>query len=196
MNTLARALVPMGSILLAACAHEREFRVAYVGSEGSAQIAGDDDAGPSPAARPVVAAGNTLLGPAGTTWARGGATRRVVNGSVTSVLPATNQTLVKLATGATVLLNGAGGTLGDLVSIDLGANRVVGGSRPLIGSTVLGGSGPLAKITAAPVQTVGKLVNLSPSTGTSAVTNVIAPVRATTSTVTSILTKPLTKGCC
>ena len=202
MTSKLKLIIPLGSVLLAACAHEREFRVAYVGSEGSVELGGDqggDSAGAGAMTPPIVAAGNSALGPAGAVLTRGGQ-RGVVNGSVTSVLPSTNQTLVQLANGATVLLNGSGAALGDLVAIDLGAGRVVGGSTSLIGTNVLNRSASAGQLTAplttTPLRTVGNLVNLRSGAGTNAVTSVTAPVRSTTGTVTSILTKPLSGGCC
>lgn len=204
MTSKLKLIIPLGSVLLAACAHEREFRVAYVGSEGSVELGGDqggNSAGGGAVTPPIVAAGNSALGPAGAVLTRSGAGQRgVVNGSVTSVLPSTNQTLVQLANGATVLLNGSGAALGDLVAIDLGAGRVVGGSTPLLGTNVLNRSASVGSLTrpltTAPLRTVGNLVNLRSGAGTNAVTSIIAPVRSTTSTVTSILTKPLSGGCC
>ena len=189
--------VALGAALLAACAHEREFRVAYVGSEGSAEIGGDDgDSSRGMVPPPIVATGNAGLGAAGAVLNGGRAQGRVVNGSVTSVLPSTNQTLVQLTSGATVLLNGTGAALGDLVAIDLGAGRVVGGSTPLVGTTILNRSGVIGQVAGAPLQTVGNLVNLRSGAGTNAVTSVTAPVGSTTGTVTSILNKTLSKGCC
>lgn len=196
MITRLGVIVPLGAILLTACAHDREFRVAYVGSEGSAQVGGDEGSGSS-ASPPIVAAGNSALGPAGAVLARGGAGQRgVVNGSVASVLPSTNQTLVQLANGGAVLLNGTGAALGDLVAIDLGAGRVVGGASPLVGTNVLNRTGPVGQVVGAPLQNVGKLVNLRSGAGTNAVTTVTAPVRSTVRTVTGILAKPLSGGCC
>lgn len=191
MNTMPwLAMLPFGAMLLGGCAHEREFRVAYVGSEGSAQIAGDEGGASGSSSAPVVAAGNAMLGPAGRVLTPGGSSSpALVRGSVTSVLTSTNQTLVQLTNGATVLLNGTGATLGDLVAIDLSAGRVVGGSTSLVGTTVLNTTGTLGKVTATPLQTAGKLVNAGTRVGTSAVTSVTAPVRSTTSTVTSLLTK-------
>ena len=192
-STYKLFLVPLGAMLLGACAHEREFRVAYVGSEGSAQIGGDEGSGAGGTTPPpIVAAGNAGLGSAGAVVT--GA--RVVNGSVTSVLPSTNQTLVQLTNGATVLINGTGATLGDLVAIDLGAGRVIGGSAPLAGTTILNRTGAIGQVAGTPLSTAGNLVNLRSGAGTNAVTSIAAPVRSTTGTVSSTLTHTLTKGCC
>jgi hypothetical protein len=143
-----------------------------------------------------VAAGNASLGSAGAILTRGRTQGGVVKGSVTSVLPSTNQTLVQLTNGATVLISGTGATLGDLVAIDLGAGRVVGGSAPLVGTTILNRTGTIGQVASTPLQTVGNLVNLRSGAGTNAVTSVTAPVRSTTGTVSSILNKTLAKGCC
>ena len=195
MKTKFKLMAPFGAAFLVACAHEREFRVAYVGSEGSVEIGGDE--GGNSATPPIVAAGNAPLGPVGSAVA-GGATgqRGIVNGSVTSVLPSTNQTLVQLSDGATVLINGTGGALGDLVAIDLGAGRVVGGATSLLGTSVMNRSAPVGQLTGSTLGNAGKLVNLPSGAGASAVTSVTAPVRSATGGVTNILTKPLGGGCC
>ena len=164
-------LATAAALVLPACAHEREFRVAYVGSEGSAQIAGDDAGESGQQSPPVVAAGNALLGPTGGPLGSS-VSPSLSNGTVTTILPSTQQTLVQLTNGTTVLLNG------------------VGGSTPLVGTNVLNATNTLGQVVNAPLSSVGALV--SPVTGTSAVTN----VTGTTTTVTNILTRPLSGICC
>ena len=130
----------------------------------------------------IVASGNVLIGAAsqysqltgsvnGTVPAGG-----VVNGSVSAILHTTGHTLVQLGTGTSVLLNGTGGRLGDVVSIDFGRGQVVGGPTPLIGVNVLAAnpvSGSLATVnTASGNQLVGVTV-LNPSTGSGS--TVLAP---------------------
>ena len=175
MRTASRtAFVSLAALVLAACAHEREFRVAYVGSEGSAQIAGDDDTGEAGRhSPPVVAAGNALLGPPSGFTGVGGNQPGNSGGTVTTILPSTNQTLVQLTNGTVVLLNG------------------VGGSTPLVGTTVANTTNTVGQLAKVPLGTTGTL--LGPVTGTSAVTNVTGPA---TTTVTNILTQPLLGGCC
>ncbi len=86
----------------------------------------------------IVASGNVLLGPAGIVHAGGAVSTAagVVNGTVSAVLQTTSQTVVQMADGASVLVNGVGGSLGETVSIDVAQGQVVGGSRSLVGNTV------------------------------------------------------------
>ena len=58
-----------------------------------------------------------------------------LTGKVTAVLRRSGQTLVDLGNGRSVVLNKAGGAVGQLVSIDVGSGRVVGGSA---GSSLIG----------------------------------------------------------
>ena len=195
-------IFPVLLLLLAGCAHEREFRVAHVGSEGSVELAGDEASSDGrQAASGIVASGNILLGPAGRSAARGVSSGRpAINGTVTSVLTSTNQTLVQMTDGTLVLLNGVGGTLGDVVAIDPAVGRIVGSSGSLVGlnATGPGGAAALSNIPVAGViaTQAGNLVNLDSSSGTKAVTGVTSPVRSTTGTVTNILRTPLGGSCC
>jgi hypothetical protein len=136
------ALCSIVAIASAGCSSHREFRVASIGSDGSFEIAGDeDDSNTQSQARtrsrraPLVTSGNVLMG-SGT----GVLNAQLANGTVTGVLGRSGQTVVGLVNGTTVVLNGSGGSLGDLVSIDLGAGQVVGGPSSLVGVSVLASS--------------------------------------------------------
>jgi hypothetical protein len=124
----------------AGCSSHREFRVASIGSDGSFEIAGDEDASgaeaPAPTRSrraPLVTSGNVLMGSGS-----GVVNATIASGTITGVLGPSGQTVVGLVNGTTVVLNGSGGSLGDLVSLDLGAGQVVGGPSSLVGVNVLG----------------------------------------------------------
>jgi hypothetical protein len=120
-----------------------------VGSPGGAPGVGSSPTGTSaPPAPLIVASGNVLLGSAGqiTTGGPVTAAAGVVNGTVSGVLLTTSQTVVRLADGPSVLVDGVGATLGDLVSIDLGQGQVVGGAKSLVGNTVPGVSATAGKV--------------------------------------------------
>lgn len=193
---------------LSACDAQRQFRVASVGSEGSFEVAGDstDDHSltgtPASSAPLIVASGNAMIGRAG--QLRGGAgltstTGGVAAGTVQTVLASTGQTLVGLTNGTSLVLNGAGGAVGDLVSVDLGTGRVLQGPAKLVGSTAIGqvtggalngsllaGSG----LNASPVTSALKNTRV---TGTSGI--VATPGKVTT-TVTKTVGGTLGALCC
>lgn len=127
------------TVTLAACSTEHEFRVGAVGDESAQPTSDAAIAGSAPF---LVVAGNILLGPASQlALATGpGTNSGVVDGSVSAVLLTTGQTLITLSDGASLLVNSTSGTLGDLVSVDLGSGQIVGGSTSLIGADVLGTS--------------------------------------------------------
>ena len=192
MLPTARALV-MGSLVLLAlggCSTTHEFRVAAVGdsSEAASETAdGGTSSGPL-----IVAAGNALLGPAGQLANAPGVAGGTgpVDGTVSAILLTTDQTLVQLSNGSTLLLNGLGGTLGDTVSVDLASGRVVGGPGSLVGTNVLttGSAGG---------QLLSGTVGGNSLVGRSGVTRApTAPVRSGTSTVTGIVNPLLGPGCC
>lgn len=143
MKTIVIGLLAVAALSASGCARHREFRVAYVGSEPSAAA---DPAAPvenSPllpvSATPlIVASGNALLGPASQLVASTTAlpTVGVVDGTVSSVLLTTDQTLVQLTSGSSVIVDGTGAALGDVVSIDLGAGKVIGGPSSLVGVSI------------------------------------------------------------
>ena len=90
-----------------------------------------------------MSSGNAVMGLSGT---QAGATAGlgipgsgVVDATVTGTLKSTGQTLVQLGDGGTLVLNGKGGKLGDVVSIDLGQGKVIGnsGGSALVGLNVL-----------------------------------------------------------
>ena len=137
MPKLRTALVAAAALLSAGCATHREFRVAEIGSDGSFEIAGDEDSSigtaPFGGKSPLVASGNLLIG--------SGSQSVLLGGTVVGTLESTSQTVVQLASGTSLLLNGIGGTLGDVVAIDPSIGRVVGGPVSLVGASVLGSSG-------------------------------------------------------
>ncbi|MDF7777043.1 hypothetical protein P1X14_17430 [Sphingomonas sp. AOB5] len=115
----------------------------------------------------LVTSGNAVIGVAGTTanvtanlGIPGGG---IVDAVVTGVIRRTGQTLVQLGGGGTLILGGTGGRIGDVVSLDLGAGKVIGGPNgsPLIGLNVLAqnpSTGRLATVNAA---SAGKLVSVT-----------------------------------
>lgn len=137
MSKLRTALVAAAAFLSAGCATHREFRVAEIGSDGSFEIAGDEDSSigiaPFGGKSPFVTSGNLLIGSSSQTV--------LLGGTVIGTLESTSQTVVQLASGTSLLLNGIGGTLGDAVAIDPTIGRVVSGPVSLLGSSVLGSSG-------------------------------------------------------
>lgn len=171
------------------CSTNHEFRVASVG-DTSAQASPGSTAvnGSAPL---IIAAGNVLIGPGSKLALTNGIlpTNGTIDGTVSAILLTTDQTLVQLANGSSVLLNGVGGALGDAVSIDLGQGRVVGGPNSLIGSTLTGSP------------TGGSLVTLpigatNPIGNGSLTSKVTSPVKAGTSTVTGTLNGVLSPTCC
>ena len=108
----------------------------------------------------IVAGGNVLVGAASQFAALTGATNGLVplggtlNATVTAILGNSGHTLVELGNGTSLLVNGTGGNLGDVLSLNLGTGQVIGGptGSPLIGANILAAnpvSGTLATINAA-----------------------------------------------
>ena len=108
----------------------------------------------------LVAGGNVLVGAASQFAALTGVTNGLVplggtvNATVTAILGSSGHTLVELGNGTSLLLDGTGGGLGDVLSLNLGSGQVVRGPNgsPLIGANVLAAnpvSGTLATVNAA-----------------------------------------------
>lgn len=183
-------LVGFAALLaLGGCSTTHEFRVAAVGDSSSEAMSGTA-AGGSPGAPLIVAAGNALLGSASQLANfGGGAGTGLVDGTVSAILLTTDQTLVQLSNGSTLLLNGVGGTLGDPVSIDLASGRVLGGPSTLVGANVL--SNPMGG------QLVTATIGGNSLVGTSgAARNPTTAVRSGTSTVTGVVNGVLGPACC
>jgi hypothetical protein len=113
------------------------------GVPGGAGNPGSFPAGSPPTVPPplIVASGNVLLGSAGRLAVPGGGlsgAAGVVNGTVSAVLLTTSQTVVQLADGPSLLVDGVGAALGEAVSIDVAKGQVVGGAQSLVGQTVPG----------------------------------------------------------
>jgi hypothetical protein len=188
---LVVAIGPAALLALGGCSTTHEFRVAAVGDSSQAAsdstAAGDSSSGPL-----IVAAGNALLGPASKLpkVGGGGPGTELVDGTVSALLLTTDQTLVQLSNGSSLLLNGLGGTLGDAVSVDLASGRVVGGPGSLVGTNVLAtgpSGGQLLTATVGGNSLVGRSgVTRSPT----------APVRSGTSTVTGVVSPVLGPVCC
>lgn len=140
MKTVTICVLAVAALAASGCARHREFRVAYVGSEPYA-AADSADGGPShiaPGAPLIVASGNMLLGPASqlVSPAGGVPTSGVVEGTVSLLLPVTDQMLVQLDDGSAVILDGTGAAPGEVVSIDLGTGIVISGPSSLVGASV------------------------------------------------------------
>src|SRR5207247_3111544 len=133
--------------------------------------------------------GNLLLGRAGQLTAPIGpvATTGIVNGTVSAVLLTTGQTLVQLSDGGSVLLNGTGGALGDVVSIDLAQGQVVGGPNSLVGVNVLTSSPTSGQLATASVGSGGSLLDIHAPGG-----SVSAGGTSNGQPITTSLTQPIT----
>jgi hypothetical protein len=199
----ALSLVSITALSLAACTDtHRSYRVASVGSAAAADYAdggsasgtgsgtggsgssggSGSGAGTTGQSNLVVASGNILIGAASqyaqlTSSVNGSVPAGgVVNGKIGAILKTTGHTLVQLGTGTSVLLNGTGGKLGDLVTIDFGKGRVVGGPQPLVGVNVLAANpttGSLATVSAASGNHLVGVTVLNPNTGNGSL--VVAP---------------------
>ena len=94
-----------------------------------------------PGGNVLVSAGNATMGLAGRSDRIGGRVNGLtpaatpVAGTVTRVINRTGQTLVDLGNGRTAVLRSARGTVGEVVTLDLGRRSVVGAGR---GSSLLG----------------------------------------------------------
>lgn len=191
------ALTSIGMLSLAACNSSGSYRVASVGTNVPGDTAGDGSGGTggtgggtgggatgggtgsgtgsgsgAMGGNLLAASGNAVIGVAnaqtGLTAGLGIPATGVVTGTVNRVLTATGQTLVGLGNGSSLILDGKGGALGSLVSIDLGQGKVIGGSSgasPLIGLNVLArnpSTGQLATVSAA---SGGNLVSVTVPNG-------------------------------
>jgi hypothetical protein len=188
------ALIPA----LTACSTRHEFRVAAVG-DSTVQPTSSNTTIAGLTAPLIVASGNVLLGRSGQLTSLSGpvATTGVINGTVSAVLLTTNQTLVQLADGASVLLNGTGGALGDLVSIDLAQGQVVGGPNSLIGVNVLTSSPTSGQLATASVGSGGSLLDVQTASGRIGAGATINPPSTTTilpQPTTTTLTQPVTSA--
>jgi len=153
----------------------------------------------------LVTGGNTVIGAAGkhSQVAQGVNAlipgSGIVTGKVTRILQGTGQTLVQLGSGNTLILGKAGGRLGDLLSINLGNGKVIGGptGSPLIGLNVLAANpvtGKLATVTAA---SAGQLVSVTVpgTTNTGLLGNGLASgglLHGPTNGLTNVLATPAT----
>jgi len=209
LKLVCGACLASASLLsLTACADtNRSYRVASVGSAGSfsadstpggsggstssggtsvGSSGGSTGTGSGSSQTGLIAAtGNVLIGAATQYAGLSGTVNGLVpgsgilNGAVVGTLQSSGHTLVRLDTGTTVLLNGTGGGLGQLVSIDFGRGRVIGGPQPLVGVNVLAAnptSGSLATVTAASANKLVGVTVLNPTTGGGA--PVLAPTVA------------------
>ncbi len=169
MYLLALTGISLASISLVSCADDttRTYRISSVGAptpasddNGGSGGNGGSGTGTSGSGNILVAGGNVLVGAASQFAALTGATNGLVplggtvNATVTAVLGNSGHTLVELGNGTSLLLNGNGGALGDVLSLDLASGRVIGGpaGSPLIGLNVLAAnpiSGSLATVNAA-----------------------------------------------
>lgn len=156
--------------------------------------------------RVLVTAGNTVIGASSkhnalATKINGlapGTTQ--ITGTVTTVLRKSGQSLVDLGNGQSLILNGAGGKLGEIVKIDLLSRTVTGassGSR-LLGVSVLSptvASGSVAAVNAGnsgPLLTVGSGTGSTPSGALAPVKGVLAPVNGVLAPVTGGVTGSVT----
>ena len=130
------------------------------GSGGNGSGGGGGSGGVTSTTNILVAGGNVLVGAASQFAALTGVTNGLVplggtvNATVTAILGSSGHTLVQLGNGTSLLLNGTGGGLGDVLSLNLANGQVVGGpsGSPLIGVNVLAAnpvSGTLASVNAA-----------------------------------------------
>lgn len=202
-----------GASLVACAQSDDRPRLASIGSAaeeekarqtalGSGATAGHASASASPS-KFVVTAGNILLGQAGASLGLSldGAvsSTAVLSGSVTGVLQSTGQTLVELSNGASVLLNDTGGTVGDLVAIEVASGQVIAGPGALVGSQALSGS-TVGGGSAVAGTAGGTLSSATATAGptTAATSGAATPGSAAgslTSTVTTTLGTP-SLGCC
>lgn len=198
-----------GASLVACAQSEHRPRLASIGSAAEkedtrqSKLASGATTSLTSNSRFVVTAGNILLGEAG---ARLGlpldgaaSSTAVLNGSVTGVLQSTGQTLVELTNGTSVLLNDTGGTIGDLVAVEVASGQVVAGPGALVGSQTLAGS--TADGAGAVAGTAGG--TLSSATAAAGRTAAAPPVPTTTGSTAGSLTSTVTTtlgtpslGCC
>jgi len=123
------------ALSVCACSTTHEFRVAAV---GDAEQADAEATSPAAESAIIAASGNVILGPASRLSAGQGsvAAGGTADGTVTQVLLSTGQTVVELAEGTSVIVDGLGGTLGDAVSVDLAQGQVIGGPQSLLGQNL------------------------------------------------------------
>jgi len=140
------------------------------GSGGGGGGAGTGSAQAGLVGKVLVTAGNTVIGAAGTQNALvTGVQNNVltpVNATVTRVLTKTGQTLVSVGNGQSLILNGTGGRIGDLLKIDLASARVVGApsGSPLLGVSVLSPNVATGKLLGVNVGNSGPLVQVGNGT--------------------------------
>jgi hypothetical protein len=87
----------------------------------------------------------------------------VASARVTAILHKAKQTLVQLRNGSSLILNGTGGRIGDLVALDLGRGRVIGGSSgsPLVGLNVLARNPSTGRLVTVSAATSGRLASVT-----------------------------------
>ncbi len=222
-SNLGIILTSVAALSLTACTGPHKWRVASVGSTaqgeeqgegpkgdqngggtgnggtGNGGSGGSGGSGGNSYNNLIIASGNVLIGAAakfgnlsgtvnGTVPAAG-----VVSGKVVAVLNTSGHTLVKLGNGTNVLLDGTGGKLGSLVSIDFGKGRVIGGTTPLIGVNVLAANprtGSLATVSAASGAKLVGVTVLNPgvNSGGPVLAPSVAPLLGLTSGSTKVST--------
>lgn len=170
--------IAASSFALASCADDTHtYRVSSIGAHpsgssddgsgsGSGSGGGDNGSGGGSGSGTtggtsiLIAGGNVLVGAASQFAALTGGTNGLVplggtlNATVTAILGNSGHTLVELGNGTSLLVDGTGGGLGDVLSVNLGTGQVVGGptGSPLIGANILAANpvnGSLATINAA-----------------------------------------------
>jgi hypothetical protein len=198
VSLLALTGISFASLALVSCADDttRTYRIASVGSQGSGGSDGGNGNGNgnggsnNGGGNIIVAGGNVLVGAAAQFAALTGATNGLVplggtvNATVTAILGNSGHTLVELGNGTSLLLDGNGGHLGDVLALDLGSGRVIGGpaGSPLIGVNVLAANpvnGSLATVSAASGNQLVGVTVLDTALGTGNGNNIlIAPAIA------------------
>lgn len=154
-------------------------------SSSSGGSSSSSSGGAGPLGGPIiVTAGNAVIGVAGkhnqlATLVNGKVPAATpVTATVTRVLTKTGQTLVNLGNGNSLILNKAGGKIGDVLKIDLGSKTVIGApsGSPLLGVGVLSpaGSGNIATVTSSALPGTGAVPNVTGALPN--VTGAIAPV--------------------
>lgn len=148
--------------------------------------------------RVLVTAGNTVIGASGkhnalATKINGlapGTTQ--ITGTVTTVLRKSGESLVDLGNGQSLILNGAGGKVGEIVKIDLLSRTVTGassGSR-LLGVSVLSPTVATGTVAGVNVGNSGPLLTVGSG---STASGVLAPVNGVLAPVGGVLA-PVTGG--
>lgn len=201
------ALVLGAALTLSACNSTGKHRLAWVGnappgSDGAPGAPGDPgtpgdpgapgDPGPAGKGNLIVTAGNLVQNVGAKHAVIAGTVNNLapgaapITGTVTAVIDGAGQTLVDLGEGRLALLDGKGGRIGDLVTIDLGKGRVIGGTQgsPLIGASVLSPEQTKGTLATVGLLADGKLVKVgvpggAPGAGSGPVGGVVGGVTGT-----------------